>query len=68
MGAKKKMKKDDVSVIVNGQKIDDIVGISFSLLPEDVVAKMKVQTITSTLEFEGNMRMSTITNTSAENK
>lgn len=66
MGAKKKMKKDDVSVIVNGQKIDDIVGISFSLLPEDVVAKMKVQTITSTLEFEGNMKMSTITNTSAE--
>ena len=61
----KKTKPDKVKVVVNGQEIDDVVRIEFSLSAEDVVAKMKVQTITSTLEFEGNMRALTSTDTSA---
>jgi two-component SAPR family response regulator len=67
MGAKK-MKKEDVKVVVNGVEMQDIVGIEFTMSPEDIVAKMKVQTITSTLELEGNMKVSTITYTNAENK
>ena len=62
------MKRDDIKVVVNGLEIDDIVGIEFSLSPEDIVARMKVQTITSTLELEGNMKVSAVTYTDAESK
>ena len=60
------MKRNDIIIMVNGQPIKNITGIEFTMSAEDIVARMKVQTTISILEFEGNMK--TVNTTYTETK
>ena len=50
------MEKNKVKVLVNGQPIEDIIGVHFTMSAEDIVASLIVQTETSTFTFEGTMQ------------
>ena len=56
MKSVKHMKQNDIKILVNGQPIADIVGVEFTMSAEDIVAKLIVQTSTSTFTFKGNMQ------------